>query len=115
MTKSPEYALKAVETSSGKNHLVKAGDVLAFKVTATSTESTDTEKVQVKLYQYENGVYKTTALNSVLNGQDEIRPVTGPDNPNWTPEVATSATKGTYRLEFTYHNRTEYWDFIVTS
>jgi hypothetical protein len=27
----------------------------------------------------------------------------------------TSSRNGTYRLEFTYHNRVEYYDFIIVS
>jgi hypothetical protein len=31
----------------------------------------------------------------------------------WKPKVATNPTTGTYRLEFTYGDKTDYLDFIV--
>ena len=33
----------------------------------------------------------------------------------WTPTIADTAPAGTYRLAFTYYDRTEYWDFILTT
>jgi hypothetical protein len=32
---------------------------------------------------------------------------------NWTPTISEDAAKGTYRLEFTYGDKTDYLDFIV--
>lgn len=122
----PTYALSVTETSdtdsdtSGrkriKNHLVTQGDSLNFIVTAkeeTATSGdTDSDPVEVQLYQYEKTgkYYKKTDLDRVLAAG--TTPGAGTDQ-KWSPTVSANAQAGTYRLEFKYHDKVEYWDFIV--
>lgn len=122
----PIYALSVKETSdtsadaSGKtrvkNHLVTQGDSLNFNVTAkqenTSSNDTDSTPVEVQLYQYEKSkkFYKKTDLGSVLTSVPALS--AGADQ-KWSPAISANAQTGTYRLEFKYHDKVEYWDFIV--
>ena len=57
--------------------------------------------VDIQLYKYNNKAYVKTEVKTALKaGSHELK-------------IVDDAAKGTYRLEFTYHDRTEYWDFIV--
>ena len=109
----PQYALKAEETSAAekvreKNHLVHAGDAFSFAVTAKG--GADTDSVQVQLYKYNGSSYDKIDWNAVLDGEQAVQ--AGTDQ-KWTPAVSENAEKGVYRLEFTYHDKTEYWDFVI--
>lgn len=108
----PVYALKVTENSASsgdrkKNHFISAGETFKFEVKAKGGESNDA--VSIGLYQYNNGKYKKVTLSTILEDNAILKTGTG----NWTPKVQEGASKGTYRLEFTYHDKTEYWDFMV--
>lgn len=113
----PVYALKVQEQSAKKkirekNHFVSAGDVLDFLIT-TKADKSDTGVVNIRLYQYSNGAYVKKAVNSVLDGATAIAAEVNSLNTEWKPQVKAQAEAGVYRLEFTYHDRIEYWDFKV--
>ena len=122
----PAYALSVKETSdtnsdtSGrkrvKNHLVTQGDSLNFIVTAKKENAaagdSDSTSVEVQLYQYEKTgkSYKKADLDQVL--VFGVAPGAGTDQ-EWSPTISANAEAGTYRLEFRYHDKVEYWDFLV--
>ena len=112
--KNPEYALK-VEEKNGtgiRNHFAKPGQSFQFAVTAIG--GSDSDEVSVKLYSYQNGVYSSMELSEVLEGIPSLTTTAaGAEAGTWSPIVVQGAADGTYRLEFTYQDRTEYWDFIV--
>ena len=115
ITADPQYALKAEETSKtdqtrDKNHLVKAGDTFAFNLTAMVDGEAGTDTVDVQVYQYNGKSYDKIAWNAVFNGEQSIQ--AGIDQ-KWHPTVSENAAKGVYRLAFTWHDKTEYWDFMV--
>lgn len=110
----PVYALQVTETGAkAKNHLLTAGDILHFLITAKEEAGAeDSSSVDITLYQYDkaSGTYKVTEMDQVL---EKATSVAAGINQKWEPTVSENAAKGTYRLEFRYHNRTEYWDFMV--
>ena len=79
----------------------------------TKANGSDTGAVNIQLYQYSNGAYVKKSVNAVLEGTTAIAVDTNDQNTEWKPQVKTQATAGVYRLEFTYHDRIEYWDFKV--
>jgi hypothetical protein len=106
---NPTAALK-VSASDDKNHLYSAGDDLELDVSTTS-ESSDDQSVSVKLYKlialkrkYEliplADIFDTSASGVVVGK-------------TWNSKLLELVPKGTYRLEFKYYDKTEYWDFIV--
>lgn len=118
----PTYALQVKEHSADngmrvKNHFAKVGELFEFTVTAMKESGTATgesagesDAVSVGLYRYDQGAYTKVALDSVLDGTPDLK--TGQDR-SWQPAVKSGAKEGTYRLEFAYHDKTEYWDFMV--
>ena len=118
----PTYALQVKEHSAEKNvreknHFAKAGETFDFTVTAMKESGTETgesaaesDAVSVGLYRYDQGAYTNVALDSVLDGTPDLK---NGQNQSWAPAVKSGAKEGTYRLEFTYHDKTEYWDFMV--
>ena len=110
--KDPVYALKVTENSASannrkKNHFASAGESFQFEVTSKGGEADD--KVSIGLYQYSNGKYKKVTLSTILEDNAELKTGTM----SWNPKVKEGASTGTYRLEFVYHDKTEYWDFMV--
>lgn len=118
----PTYALQVKEHSAEKNvreknHFAKAGESFDFTVTAMKESGTETgesaaesDAVSVGLYRYDQGAYTNVALDFVLDGTPDLK---NGQNQSWAPAVKSGAKEGTYRLEFTYHDKTEYWDFMV--
>ena len=108
----PVYAIKVNEKSAEdstrkKNHFAEVGESFHFEVTAKGGENDD--QVGIQLYQYDNKTYKKITTDTILEGSQTLKTGTG----NWKLTVKESAQKGIYRLEFTYHDKTEYWDFMV--
>lgn len=108
----PVYALKVTEKSAQenarkKNHFASVGESFKFEVTAKGGETDD--QVGIQLYQLKNKAYKKITTDTILEGSETLKRGTG----NWNPKVKEDASKGIYRLEFTYHDKTEYWDFMV--
>lgn len=111
----PVYALQVAEMSAAskvreKNHLVKPGDVFAFEVTAKTDDTVGTDTVQTEIYRYNGRSYEKIDWTLVLQGEQTI---SAGQNKSWKPTVSENAEKGVYRLQFTYHDKTEYWDFMV--
>ena len=109
ITDAAEYSLKVQPKSNPDtaDQIVKKGETLLLAV-STDGALAD-EKIGVQLYCYHNGNYIKKEVDSVLT---EV-PIHAQKMYMWKPRVALNAAAGTYRLEFVYHNRTEYWDFIV--
>ena len=109
ITDAAEYSLKVQPKSNPDtaDQIVRKGETLLLTV-STDGALAD-EKIEVQLYRYYNGNYIKKAVDSVLT---EV-PIPAEKMYMWKPRVALTADAGTYRLEFIYHNRTEYWDFIV--
>lgn len=116
--KNPVYALKVEEKSAAlakederreKNHLIHAGESFSFEVASQGGEPEDV--VEAVLYQYAGKVYQPIALSDVFEQAPELN--TG-NARSWNPVVTEDAETGTYRLAFTYHDKVEYWDFIIT-
>lgn len=66
----------------------------------------------MKVYQYENGEYALKAWSDLFAETEESISL-AEDEVIWNPKISKTADAGTYRLEFTYQNKTEYWDLIV--
>ena len=111
--KNPVYALKVTEeyTEGSRNHLIQYGQSFEFEVTAKG--GVDADPIEVDLYQYEgeNGqeYYQTVDLGTVFTEKPKITQSAN----TWKPNLCPNAPDGVYRLEFSFHNRKEYWDFIV--
>ena len=107
-----EYALKVEECSEKrKKHLIKQGETVSLSVTALGGSGEEEVKVQVYRYHKDTNLYKKIKMHEIL---EKIPRLYCGNCQGWTPTVSTQAQAGTYRLEFTYHNKIEYWDFIVT-
>ena len=106
----PVYALKVIENSDRtKNHFAQTGESFAFAVTASGGAVSDA--VDVQLYRYEKKQYVPVSTSAVLQGAPNLQTA---QSGSWHPVVKDDAAKGTYRLAFTYHDKTEYWDFMIT-
>lgn len=113
---NPKYTLKVAEGNGTgvRNHLAKSGQNFDFIVTANA-ENGINDSVKVNLYRYhtsgsEQGKYQKILLSSIFEGTPDLSEV----NKKWNPKVVQNAAPGTYRLEFQYGDKTEYWDFIIS-
>jgi hypothetical protein len=118
-----DYALRI----QGENHIYRLGDPIALTVETNDTQG----EVQVKLFRYRSNtenIYREMSLTDLFT--ESVSGTLTLDSPaengvrsaTWKgtlslPSAAkgTSSRNGTYRLEFTYHNRVEYYDFIIVS
>lgn len=94
-------------------HLYAPEDTMSLSVEKSDPDG-DTEQVSVRLFRYNRfrKNYKVVPLTDVLEGATEsFLPPT--DVCDWSVIIASEAPAGTYRLEFQYHDKIEYWDFIV--
>ena len=106
VAEQPVYALKVTENSQrAKNHIAAAGESFNFSITAQG----GSKPVSVSVYRMEENAYKKAAIAEVLNAAE----IPAGSQVSWTPSIAASAQPGIYRLEFTYYDKTEYWDFVV--
>ena len=108
----PVYSLQITEEQ--QNHLAEPGGKFYFVIKTEKIQDAQaggtqasSESVDVNLYRFVNHTYKLVPLDTVLDGTGEIF------SNEWSPSVLKNAAAGTYRLEFNYHDRTEYWDFII--
>ena len=103
----PSYSLQVTETSGkSQNHLAAPGSQFTFTLETKS----GTDPVTVELYQMNDADYRKIDLGTVFT--EAAGTISGSE---WTPTIADTAPAGTYRLAFTYYDRTEYWDFILTT
>ena len=100
-----KYAVK-VEEIGGRdmNHIASPGESFNFEITTNAGGD-----VSVSLYRMEGDTFVKTDLSNVLSPTPSISGTSAV----WNPTVSGKAQIGTYRLEFKYFDRTEYWDFIV--
>lgn len=107
-----EYALKVEECSEKrKKHLIKQGEKVSFSVTALGDGGEEEVKVQVYRYHKDTNLYKKIKPHEILEENPRLH---CGNRQGWTPTISSHAQAGTYRMEFAYHDKTEYWDFIVT-
>lgn len=110
--KTSEYALKVEECSEKrKKHLIKQGETVSFSVTALGGSGEEEVKVQVYRYHKDTNLYKKVKMHEILEENPGLQ---CGNRQGWMPTISSHAQAGTYRLEFAYHDKTEYWDFIVT-
>ena len=110
--KASEYALKVEECSEKrKKHLIKQGETVSFSVTALGGSGEEEVKVQVYRYHKDTNLYKKVKMHEILEENPGLH---CGNRQGWMPTISSHAQAGTYRLEFAYHDKTEYWDFIVT-
>jgi hypothetical protein len=114
------YSLSATipeEGMSTTNRILSDGGTLNALVKTVG--GSDNEQVSVKLYQYmagkSGGSYSRLNTSQVFKSiETEITPASADaTDPNWTPVISDTAESGTYRLEFTYGDKTDYLDFII--
>ena len=117
-TENPEYAL-SVNANAGdanaemKAHEIEKGAELSLKIKGRKGGQIDPNGIaSVKVYQYENGEYALKAWSDLFAETEESISL-AEDEVIWNPKISKTADAGTYRLEFTYQNKTEYWDLIV--
>ncbi|XCP85921.1 hypothetical protein ABXS75_03715 [Roseburia hominis] len=106
---NPSIALSVTQ----QTHLYSPGESMELTVEAKGPEN-NPEKVSVRLFRYNRSGknYEAKSLEDVLPyASESLSPGTGPRS--WTAEIFEKAAPGTYRLEFQYHDKIEYWDFIV--
>ena len=110
VVQNPTFALSVKQAEN--KHLYSAGETMQLTLNTQSGITDDSEPISVKLFKYNrNGKnYTPESLTDVLTGAQETC-VASPEA--WTAAISESAALGTYRLEFRYHNKTEYWDFII--
>lgn len=112
---NPKFSLSVEQDT----HLYSSQDVMHL-VLKTKSEATDADaKITVKLFKYNRSDknYTLIPLTDVFsNPSDEITVASdtaGVQVTDLVMPVGDSVSSGTYRMEFRYHNKTEYWDFII--
>lgn len=117
-TENPEYALSVNANAEDANaemkaHEIEKGAELSLKIKGRKGGQIDPNGIaSVKVYQYENGEYALKAWSDLFAETEESISL-AEDEVIWNPKISKTADAGTYRLEFTYQNKTEYWDLIV--
>ncbi|WP_418746427.1 beta strand repeat-containing protein [Frisingicoccus sp.] len=115
---NPDYALSVNANAEDaeaemKAHEIEKGAELSLKIKGRKGGQTDPNGIaSVKVYQYENGEYALKAWSDLFAETEESISL-AEDEVIWNPKISKTADAGTYRLEFTYQNKTEYWDLIV--
>jgi hypothetical protein len=125
---SPTCALSVTAGGTGASRIVSVGESLDITVKASRTAGTsasgavsDTDStfrssdVGVTLYQYQKstGKYKRVDTATVFDsGASTVTAVSR--GANWKPVIRKGAASGTYRLAFTYGDKCEYLDFMVS-
>ena len=107
-----ETALSISGTSDTENTLLQPGTSIQLAVSCKGASNIQ-QNVSVALYQYQHDAknYKKILLNQIfVDSKEEVAPET---TPNWVAKIKNQAEKGTYRLEFQYGDKVEYWDFII--
>lgn len=115
---NPDYALSVNANAEDANaemkaHEIEKGAKLSLKIKGRKGGQIDPNGIaSVKVYQYENGEYALKAWSDLFAETEESISL-AEDEVIWNPKISKTADAGTYRLEFTYQNKTEYWDLIV--
>lgn len=115
---NPDYALSVNANAEDaeaemKAHEIEKGAELSLKIKGRKGGQIDPNGIaSVKVYQYENGEYALKAWSDLFAETEESISL-AEDEVIWNPKISKTADAGTYRLEFTYQNKTEYWDLIV--
>lgn len=109
VTENPAFALSARQAQD--IHLYSAGDKMTLTVQTKSALEGDTEPVMVRLFRYDRSGKDYAPVGSLSEIFDSAQEscMAG----SWEATVTAKAAPGTYRLEFRYHDKVEYWDFIV--
>ncbi len=89
-----------------QSHLLAGGQTLKLNI---YTDGTMDSELDIRLFRYNKGTmdYSLCQWNGVFTQKQEV------SGTLWQQKISDNAIKGTYRLEFTYADKTEYWDFIV--
>jgi hypothetical protein len=99
------------------NRLLSAGSTLDVLVRASVSGGDSNETVKVQLYEFtgtDDFSYRKVAnASQVFENMPSDNIAASSEGSEWKPTVATNPTTGTYRLEFTYGDKTDYLDFIV--
>lgn len=110
--KTPEIALSVSGSGNTENTLLQPGESIQLAVSSTGQIKSQ-QKVIVTVYQYQKSTknYRKMQLDQIfetptaeLEFGDAI----------WKTRIKEQAEPGTYRLEFQYGDKTEYWDFIIS-
>jgi hypothetical protein len=116
VVEAPTYALSVNANGDGASQIVSAGESLDITVRARreSTSASDEPNVGVALYQYQKDSDKYTPVNASAVFTSGVSTLTASgEGVSWKPVISESAVSATYRLEFTYGDKTDYLDFIV--
>jgi hypothetical protein len=98
------------------NRLLSAGSTLDVLVRASVSGGDSNETVKVQLYEFtgtDDFSYRKVANASQVFASMPSDIAASPIGSEWKPTVVANPTTGTYRLEFTYGDKTDYLDFIV--
>ena len=106
VAENPTFALRVLQ----EEHLYAAGDVLSLTIDTRSNLTGDAKAAAIRVFRYDKAsrTYCLVELNDVFTDATE-----NVMNHTWEAPIRTEAESGTYRLEFSYYDKTEYWDFIV--
>ena len=100
------------EDASTDGTFVKPQDKMKLSV---NCKKTDGDTVSVSLYQYQakTGQYQKCSLDTVFEDAKTEIEVLSDTAGVWEATVLEQTQAGTYRLEFIYEDKAEYWDFII--
>lgn len=99
-----------------QRRLLEKGEAFTLKVRAFEEGTSGTEdEVSVAVYQFdkENRSYTCLDWQEVFANEDGCLVKLSKGDALWKGLVSEEAGSGVYRLEFSYHDKTEYVDFIV--
>jgi hypothetical protein len=113
-----DYGIKV----TGSDHIFTCDSSVNLTVDTVASKEIKNDSVKVKLFEYDSATisdYEEIQLTDLfvygtltdINLGDDSSAVSG--SSLWKGEFIENAPAGTYRLQFTYHHRVEYWDFII--
>ena len=115
-----EYTLDVgnarVTGEEDQSHLFEKGETFSLEIRALEDEKPGTnDEVSAVVYQFnkENQNYTCIDWQAVFVNADSNLMTLSDGIAMWQDSVSEEAVSGVYRLEFSYHDKTEYVDFIV--
>lgn len=110
--KTPEIALSVSGSGNKENTLLQPGESIQLAVSSTGQIKSQ-QKVIVTLYQYQTNTknYRKMQLDQIFETPTAELEL---GDAIWKTRIKEQAEPGTYRLEFQYGDKTEYWDFIIS-
>lgn len=116
----PEYALGVGDYrdvgEENNKHLFEKGETFSLGIRALKDGMPELEDViSVAIYQFDKQRQNYTRVDwsAVFANEENTAVKLSSDFAAWTGSISENAISGVYRLEFSYHDKIEYEDFIV--